>query len=100
MEYILLFYSLIFRRKTFENFMLKIRLKKLGRKGRPFYRIVLMENLSKRDGKSIAELGYYDPITKILNFDKINLQKYLNAGAYPTDTVRHLIYRMIEETTI
>ena len=34
-----------------------------------------MENLSKRDGKSIAELGYYDPISKVLNFDKITLQK-------------------------
>jgi small subunit ribosomal protein S16 len=80
--------------------MLKIRLKKLGRKNKPFYRIVLMENLSKRDGKSIIELGYYDPINKVLNFDKINLHKYINCGAYPTDTVRHLIYRMIEEITI
>lgn len=80
--------------------MIKIRLKKLGRKGKPFYRIVLMENLSKRDGKAIAELGFYDPITKILNFDKKNLEKYLNCGAYPTNTVRHLIYKMIEETTI
>lgn len=77
--------------------MLKIRLKKLGRKGKPFYRIVLMNNLSKRDGKSIAELGFYDPLTKVLNFDKLKLQKYLNAGAYPTDTVRHLILRMLNE---
>jgi small subunit ribosomal protein S16 len=45
--------------------MFKIRLKKLGRKGKPFYRIVLMNNLSKRDGKSIAELGFYDPLTKV-----------------------------------
>jgi len=80
--------------------MLKIRLKKLGRKKKPFYRIVLMENLSKRDGKSILELGYYDPITKILNFDKVNLYKYLNFGAYPTDTIRHLILKMIDETSI
>lgn len=80
--------------------MLKIRLKKLGRKKKPFYRIVLMENLSKRDGKSILELGYYDPITKIVNFDKVNLYKYLNFGAYPTDTIRHLILKMIDETSI
>jgi ribosomal protein S16 len=58
-----------------------------------------MENLSKRDGKSIAELGYYDPIRKIVNFDKITLQKYLNMGAYPTDTVRHLIAKMVDENT-
>ena len=80
--------------------MLKIRLKKLGRKRKPFYRIVLMENLSKRDGKSILELEYYDPLNKVINFDKIQLQKYLNYGAYPTDTVRHLIAQMIENTNI
>lgn len=80
--------------------MLKIRLKKLGRKRKPFYRIVLMENLSKRDGKSILELGYYDPLNKIVNFDKIHLQKYLNCGAYPTDTVRHLISQMMQEMSL
>ena len=57
-----------------------------------------MENLSKRDGKSIAELGYYDPLKKIINFDKVTLSKYLNFGAYPTDTMRHLIYKMLNET--
>jgi small subunit ribosomal protein S16 len=75
--------------------MLKIRLKRAGRKNKPFYKIVLMENLSKRDGKSIVEFGYYDPLTKILNFDNISLHKYINNGAYPTNTVRHLIYKMI-----
>jgi small subunit ribosomal protein S16 len=78
--------------------MLKIRLKRTGRKKQPFYRIVLMENLSKRDGSSIAEIGYYDPMKKVINFDKLTLHKYLNCGAYPTDTVRHLIYKMLEET--
>ena len=77
--------------------MLKIRLKRTGRKNKPFYRIVLMENLSKRDGKSIAELGYYDPLKKRVSFDKLELYKHLNNGAYPTPTVRHLIYKMIEE---
>jgi small subunit ribosomal protein S16 len=77
--------------------MLKIRLKRIGRKNKPFYRIVLMENLSKRDGKSIAELGYYDPLKKRVSFDKLELYKHLNNGAYPTPTVRHLIYKMIEE---
>jgi len=77
--------------------MLKIRLKRTGRKTKPFYRIVLMENLSKRDGKSIAEIGYYDPIKKIINFDKITLVKYINSGAYPTNTIRHLIYKMLNE---
>jgi small subunit ribosomal protein S16 len=76
--------------------MLKIRLKKVGRKNQPFYRLVVMENLARRDGKSVAELGYYDPLKKIINFDKGLLHKYLNAGAYPTDTVRHLIYKMLK----
>jgi small subunit ribosomal protein S16 len=77
--------------------MLKIRLKRTGRKNKPFYRIVLMENLSKRDGKAIVEFGYYDPLKKIITFDKVALHKYINCGAYPTDTTRHLIQRMLNE---
>jgi small subunit ribosomal protein S16 len=80
--------------------MLKIRLKRTGRKNQPFYKIVLMENLSKRDGKSIIDLGYYDPIRKLLHFEKISLQKALNDGAYPTDTVRHLIFQIFQENSI
>ena len=54
-----------------------------------------MENLSKRDGKAIEELGYYDPITKLIKLDKINLYKYIKNGAYPSNTVRHLIYKVL-----
>jgi small subunit ribosomal protein S16 len=78
--------------------MLKIRLKRSGRKGKPFYRIVLMESLSKRDGKAILELGYYDPLKKIIKMDKLAIHKYINHGAYPTDTVRHLIYRVLKNS--
>ena len=77
--------------------MLKIRLKRTGRKKKPFYKIVLMENLSRRDGKAIIELGYYDPLKKMLEFDKVNLYKYIENGAYPTNTVRHLIYKMLNQ---
>jgi len=77
--------------------MLKIRLKRIGRKGKPFYRIVIMENLSKRDGKSIDELGFYDPLRKTIKIDNIKLNKYLNFGAYPTNTLRHLIQKMLVE---
>jgi small subunit ribosomal protein S16 len=80
--------------------MLKIRLKRTGRKKKPFYKIVLMENLSRRDGEAIAELGYYDPLTKVLHFDKINLHKYINAGAHPSNTVRHLIYKMVNQASL
>ena len=79
--------------------MLKIRLKRAGRKRKPFYRLVLMENLQKRDGRAIADLGYYDPLRKVINFDKQTLHKYINSGAYPTDTVRHLIYKMLNDKT-
>jgi small subunit ribosomal protein S16 len=80
--------------------MLKIRLKRIGRKSQPFYRIVVMENLSKRDGKSIMEIGYYDPIKKLINFHKEDLYKALNSGAYPTDTIRHFISKMGNEEKI
>jgi small subunit ribosomal protein S16 len=80
--------------------MLKIRLKRTGRKNQAFYKIVLMENLSKRNGKSIAELGYYDPIKKLFNLNKTLLYKAINEGAYPTDTVRHLITQILEERSI
>jgi small subunit ribosomal protein S16 len=80
--------------------MLKIRLKRTGRKNQPFYKIVLMENLSKRDGKSILELGYYDPILKRLHIDKLSLSNCLKKGAYPTDTIRHLINQMLEDKKI
>jgi len=78
--------------------MLKIRLKRTGRKNKPFYKIVLMENLSKRDGKAIVDFGYYDPLKKVINFDKTAIHKYINAGAQPTDTVRHLIYKVLNQT--
>jgi small subunit ribosomal protein S16 len=77
--------------------MLKIRLKRTGRKGRAFYKIVLTENLSRRDGKNLAEIGFYDPIEKFLKINKEDLLKYLKNGAYPTASVRHLILKMIEE---
>ena len=76
--------------------MLKIRLKRVGRKRKPIYKIVLMESLSKRNGKSIADFGYYNPLTKTLNVEKVALYKVLKQGAYPTNTMRHLLYRMLK----
>jgi len=71
--------------------MLKIRLKRIGRKKKPFYKIVVMENLFRRDGKAIRELGFYDPILKKVSIDKYSFCKYIENGAYPTNTVRHLV---------
>lgn len=74
--------------------MLKIRLKRIGSKKKPFYKIVLMENTYKRDGKVILNLGYYNVFKKIINLNKILLIKAIKNGAYPTNTVRHLIYKL------
>jgi small subunit ribosomal protein S16 len=76
--------------------MLKIRLKLTGRKKRPCYKIVLMESLSRRNGKAITELGYYDPLTQQVFFQRKKLVNSINNGAYPTDTVRHLISKILK----
>lgn len=71
--------------------MLKIRLKREGKIKNPVYKIVLTENLRKRDGKFIKNLGYYNPLKKYCYINKLLLIKYLNLGAYPTHTIRHLL---------
>jgi small subunit ribosomal protein S16 len=55
--------------------MLKLRLKRTGRKRSPSYRLVIMENTFRRDGKPIDEVGYYNPITKQYNFQPIKYQQ-------------------------
>lgn len=71
--------------------MLKLRLKRIGRKRSPSYRLVLMENTFRRDGRPIEELGYYDPITKKYAFKTDQVQKWLNHGVKPTKTVLDLL---------
>jgi small subunit ribosomal protein S16 len=71
--------------------MLKLRLKRTGRKRSPSYRLVVMENTYRRDGRPIEELGYYDPISKKYKFDIPNIQKWLSYGVKPTDTVLGLL---------
>jgi len=71
--------------------MLKLRLKKIGRKRSPSYRLVIMENSMRRDGRSIDEVGYYNPISKELSFDKNKILKWLKYGAQPTFTVFSLL---------
>jgi len=71
--------------------MLKLRLKRTGRKRSPSYRLVIMENTSRRDGRPIEELGYYDPITKNYKFDVEKIKKWLSYGVKPTETVLSLL---------
>ena len=71
--------------------MLKLRLKKIGRKRAPSYRLVVMENSARRDGRPVDEVGYYDPISKQSKFDIPKIQKWLNYGVQPTETVASLL---------
>ena len=71
--------------------MLKLRLKRIGRKRSPAYRLVVMENSARRDGRPVEEVGYYDPISKKSKFEVEKIQKWLNYGAKPTEIVSSLL---------
>jgi small subunit ribosomal protein S16 len=71
--------------------MLKIRLKRLGRKRVPFYRIVVAHATSRRDGAPVTELGFYNPISKQLRLDKAAAEDWIKKGAQPTETAAWLI---------
>ncbi|MBN2899541.1 MAG: 30S ribosomal protein S16 [Clostridia bacterium] len=70
----------------------KIRLRRMGSKKRPFYRVVVADSRSPRDGRCIEEIGYYNPISEPVQvkIDDEKAVKWLNDGAQPTDTVRDL----------
>ena len=70
----------------------KIRLKRMGQKKAPFYRIVVADARSPRDGKFIEEIGYYNPMTepKEIKIDAEKAKKWLGNGAQPTETVKTL----------
>lgn len=70
----------------------KIRLKRIGAKKAPFYRIVVADGRSPRDGKFIEEIGYYNPTTDPVDvkIDGEKAKKWLDDGAQPSDTVRSL----------
>lgn len=71
--------------------MLKIRLKRLGCKKSPAYRIIVINSTTKREGKPVQELGHYNPKTKIMKLDKAAALDWIKKGAQPTDTVKYLI---------
>lgn len=73
--------------------MLKIRLKRNRRKKQPSYRLVVMPSSSRRDGRAIDELGYYNVITKQLKIDSSKVINWLEKGAKPTETVNHLLIK-------
>ncbi len=67
----------------------------MGAKKKPFYRVVVVEKRSKRDGRFVEIVGHYNPLTQpaqiVLNHDRVNY--WIRCGAQPTDTVRSLIRR-------
>ncbi len=75
--------------------MLKIRLKRLGRKKQAFYRIIVIDSRKKRDGKAIEELGFYHPLTKNIKLNIAQTRYRLDTGAQATKTVQNLINKTI-----
>ena len=70
----------------------KIRLRRMGSKKAPFYRIVVADSRAPRDGKFIEEIGYYNPLTTPIDF-KVNEEKateWISKGAQPTDVIKRL----------
>ena len=73
--------------------MVKIRLRRIGAKKAPFYRIVVADSRFARDGRFIEEIGYYDPTKEpsVVKIDADKAKQWLDNGAQPTDTVREIL---------
>ena len=73
--------------------MVKIRLRRMGAKKAPFYRVVVADSRFVRDGRFIEEIGYYDPTKNpsVVSIDADKAKQWLSNGAQPTDTVRELL---------
>ena len=71
----------------------KIKLKRLGKIREPYYRIVVADSRTKRDGRAIEEIGKYHPKLEpsLIQVDSARVQHWLSVGAQPTDPVRHLL---------
>jgi len=77
--------------------MVKIRLKRLGSKRNPIYRIIIIDNREKREGRPIEELGFYNPRKKELKFDKAKALEWVKKGAQTSETVAYLIKNSDDE---
>ena len=73
--------------------MVKLRLKRYGRKQKPTYRIIAIDVRSRREGKALREVGFYDPIREKTQLDIPTILNFLKHGAQPTDTVSHILQR-------
>ena len=80
--------------------MLKIRLKRLGAKKNPTYRVIVINSTTKREGRPIEELGHYNPKTKEMKLNLASAQEWVKKGAQPTETVAYLIKNCNEDGTL
>lgn len=80
--------------------MLKIRLKRLGAKKAPIYRIIVINSTTKREGRPIQELGFYNPKSKEMKLDKATAESWISKGAQPTDTVAYLLKNCNDDGTL
>ena len=73
--------------------MVKIRLRRMGAKKAPFYRVVVADSRFARDGRFIEEIGYYDPTKEpnAITIDADKAKQWIKNGAQPTDTVREIL---------
>ena len=73
--------------------MVKIRLKRVGAKKQPFYRVIVADSRSPRNGRFIEEIGYYNPLTNPaeVKIDAEKAKAWLGKGAQPTETVKSLL---------
>lgn len=81
--------------KPSEVFVVKLRLKRFGRRNRPFYRITAVDHRTRRDGRVIEEIGTYDPINKDaaqqFTVNRERAEYWLSVGAQPSDTVASIL---------
>ena len=75
--------------------MVKLRLKRMGRRNRMFFRVCAIDSRNQRDGDAIEEIGFYDPMEqspdRSVRIDPERAKYWLSQGAQPTQTVRHLL---------
>ena len=85
-------------KKEYEK--LKIRLKRLGAKKSPSFRVIVINSTTKREGRPVEELGYYNPKTKEMKLNKESALSWISKGAQPTETVKYLIANCNDDGTL
>jgi small subunit ribosomal protein S16 len=73
--------------------VIKLRLKRFGKKNQSSFRIVAVNSTSRREGKPLEELGFYNPSTKVSRLDAEGIKSRIMNGAQPTDTVRSILIK-------